>query len=125
MSGAWDETSPLAPVRDPIGPHEALSEGPVRFLLVSGRTDSDRWGLVGAFWLTIEGHRGGFLVSPGAIWRGSEMVRSLRRAVERGWTHEEIFGYWQGLTGVSGDVWIDPQQHSDTLFEVARRVGCL
>jgi len=125
MRGTWDGRTPRSSDRELVAPRDALSEGPVRFLLVSGRTDDERWGLVGAFWLSIDGDRGGFLVSPGAVWRGAEMVRSFRRALERGWQAEEVYGYWQSLTGVAGDVWIDPQHHADTLFQVARRVGCL
>jgi hypothetical protein len=119
------ETSPLATVREPIAAPLALSEGPVRFLLVSGHHDDGNWGLIGAFWLSIDGSRGGFVVGPNAIWQGSEMVRSLRSAISRGWSHEEVYRYWQHQVGVSGSVMIDPQQHADTLFQVARRVGAL
>jgi hypothetical protein len=104
---------------------DALAEGPVRFLLVSGGRDSGRWGLVGAFWLSIDGARGGFLVSPEAIWQGSEMVRSFRGALARGWSAEEVYRWWQAQVGAVGNVMIDPQQHADTLFQVARRVGAL
>lgn len=124
MRGTWDERTPLSD-RELVAPRDALMEGPVRFLLVSGRTDDDQWGLVGAFWLSIDGERGGFLAAPGSVWRGAEMVRSFRRALERGWSAEEVYGYWQALTGVAGDVWIDPQHHADTLFQVARRVGAI
>jgi len=120
-----EDLSPLAAVREPVPAPAALSEGPVRFLLVSGQLDRGAWGLIGAFWLSIDGHRGGFLVSPEAIWEGSEMVRSLKHALRRGWTHELIYGYWQSQVGVSGRLMIDPQQHADTMFHVARRVGAL
>jgi hypothetical protein len=120
-----EDLSPLAAVREPVPAPVALSEGPVRFLLVSGPLDRDDWGLIGAFWLSIDGQRGGFLVSPDAIWHGSEMVRSLTHALRRGWTNEGIYAYWQGHVGVSGRLMIDPQQHADTLFHVARRVGAL
>ena len=60
--------SPLAALRDRIIAPDALAEGPVRFLLISGARDDMSWGLVGAFWLSIDGTRGGFLVSPEAIW---------------------------------------------------------
>lgn len=120
-----DDEGPLATVREPIAAPLALSEGPVRFLLVSGHHDGGAWGLIGAFWLSIDGGRGGFVVAPAAIWQGSEMVRSLRNAIARGWTHEEAYRYWQHQVGVSGSVMIDPQQHADTLFQVARRVGAL
>ena len=119
------EESPLETLRESIAAPLALSEGPVRFLLVSGHHDSGAWGLIGAFWLSIDGSRGGFIVGPNAIWQGSEMVRGLRSAISRGWSHEEVYRYWQQQVGVSGSVMIDPQQHADTLFQVARRVGAL
>jgi hypothetical protein len=117
--------SPLAAVHEPVVAPDSLSEGPVKFLLVSGHLDEDRWGLIGAFWLSIDGTRGGFVVAPEAIWSGSEMVRSFRGALARGWSAESVFGYWQRQVGASGTVMIDPQQHADTLFHVARRVGAL
>jgi hypothetical protein len=119
------EDDPLASLRSPVAAPDALAEGPVRFLLVSGGRDDARWGLVGAFWLSIDAQRGGFIVSPEAIWLGSEMVRSLRSALARGWTHEEVYRWWQAQVGAVGQVMIDPQQHADTLFQVARRVGAL
>lgn len=104
---------------------DLLSEGPVRFLLVAGHRDDGSWGLVGSFWLSIDGERGGFFVSPHALWRGSEMVRSFKSARSRGWTDGDIYSYWQGQVGLSGVFMIDPQQHADNLFQVARRVGAL
>jgi len=124
MQIAHDD-DPLASLRSPVAAPDALAEGPVRFLLVSGGLDNGRWGLVGAFWLSIDGERGGFLVCPDAIWSGSEMVRSVRSAVQRGWSHEEIYRWWQTQVGAVGQFMIDPQQHADTLFQVARRVGAL
>lgn len=120
----WQD-SPLAAIHEPVIIPDSLTEGPVKFLLVSGHADDQRWGLVGAFWCSIDGDRGGFIVSPAAIWIGSEMMRSYRGAVARGWTPEAIYGYWQRQVGVSDHVMIDPQQHADTLFNVARRVGAL
>ena len=117
--------SPLASLREPIAAREALAEGPVRYLLVSGGRDNGRWGLVGAFWVNIDGSNGGFIVSPEAIWQGSEMVRSYKSARERGWTHEEVYNWWQAQVGLVGTIMIDPQVHADTLFQVARRVGAL
>ncbi len=117
--------SPLASACEPILEPGSLSEGPVRHLLVSGTLDDGTWGLIGAFWISIGGERGGFLVSPEAIWGGSEMVRSMRSAITRGWSPEAIFEYWQQRVGHAGTVMIDPQQHADTLFQVARRVGAL
>ena len=125
MHASTEEGSPLSALREPVVAPDALAEGPVRFLLVSGGRDNGRWGLVGAFWLSIDGTRGGFLVSPGSIWQGSEMVRSFRSALARGWTPEEVYRWWQAQVGAVGNVMIDPQQHADTLFQVARRVGAL
>ncbi len=119
------EDSPLASLRELIATPEALAEGPVRFLLVSGRRDDASWGLVGAFWLSIDGQRGGFMVAPEAIWLGSEMVRSLKSALARGWNRERVYRWWASQVGVAGNVMVDPQQHADTLFQVARRVGAL
>ena len=117
--------SPLAALRSPVAAPLALAEGPVRYLLVSGTLDDGSWGMIGAFWLSIDGTRGGFLVAPGGIWPGSEMVRSFRSARARGWYPEEIYRWWQRQVGIAGSVMIDPQQHADTLFQVARRVGAL
>jgi hypothetical protein len=123
-STAW-EHSPLAAVRERLSAPESLAEGPVKFLLVSGQLDDVRWGLVGAYWLSIDGSRGGFVVAPDAIWSGSELVRSFKGALGRGWDAERVYGFWQGQVGMAGRFMIDPQQHADTLFQVARRVGAL
>ena len=53
------------------------------------------------------------------------MVRSLRSAREREWNAEQIYAFWRAQVGMAGKVMIDPQQHADTLFHVARRVGAL
>ncbi len=127
-SGAPEEStedSPLATFRGVLPSAQILSEGPVRFLLVSGERDDGLWGLLGAFWRTIDGGRGGFLVSPDSIWTGSEMVRCVRSALDRGWTIERIYAYWQAHVGIAGGLMIDPQQHADTLFHVARRIGAI
>jgi hypothetical protein len=118
-------SSPLSAIREPVTAPDTLSEGPVKFLLVSGQLDDGRWGLVGAYWVSIDGSRGGFLVAPPAIWSGSELVRSYRSGDDRGWNPERIYAYWQGQVGMAGRFMIDPQQHADTLFQVARRVGAL
>jgi hypothetical protein len=112
-------------VRAVLPSAHVLSIGPVRYLLVAGERDDGLWGLIGAFWRSIDGGKGGFLVSPDAIWAGSEMVRSFRGAQGRGWTIERIYAYWQAHVGISGRLMIDPQQHADTLFQVARRVGAI
>jgi len=64
-----EELFPLAALRDPVTAPDALAEGPVRFLLVSGDLDDGRWGLIGAFWLSIDGTRGGFIVA--RRWHGA------------------------------------------------------
>ena len=103
-----------------------LAEGPVRCLLASGGRDDGSWGIAGAFWLSIDGERGGFAVSPEALWTGSELARSYRGALDRGWTAEHIYAYWQTQVGMAGGrLMIDPQQHVDSLFAVHRRVGAL
>jgi hypothetical protein len=117
--------SPLATVRDVLPSAHLLLLGPVRFLLVAGERDDGLWGSIGAFWRSIDGGRGGFLVSPDAIWAGSEMVRSFRSAQARGWSVERVYAYWQSNVGISGHLMIDPQQHADTLFQVARRIGAI
>ena len=117
--------SPLATVREILPSAHLLSDGPVRYLLVAGERDDGRWGSIGAFWRTIDRPIGGFLVSPDAIWAGSEMVRSFRSAQGRGWSVDRIYAYWQAHVGVAGRLMIDPQQHADTLFQVARRVGAI
>lgn len=121
---ASDE-SPLATVRRILPSPHLLSAGPIRYLLVAGEQDGGGWGMIGAFWRTIDGRNGGFLVCPEAVWPGSEMVKSFRGALARGWTVEQIYAYWQANVGVSGQVLIDPQQHADSLFMVARRVGAI
>jgi hypothetical protein len=119
------DDSPLATIRDVLPSTHLLSNGPVRYLLVAGERDDGLWGSIGAFWRSIDGGKGGFLVCPDAIWAGSEMVRSVRSARSRDWTIERIYAYWQAHVGVSGRLMIDPQQHADTLFQVAKRVGAI
>jgi hypothetical protein len=125
LHGTWFETSPLATITESVLHPSALSEGPVRFLLVSGQRDNGRWGLLGAYWLSIDGAKGGFLVAPGALWQGSEHARCYQSALRRGWSQEQIYAYWQTQVGAAGQVMIDPQQHADAVFQVARRVGAL
>jgi hypothetical protein len=119
------EESPLATLRNTLPSAYVLSDGPIRYLLVAGDRDDGTWGTIGAFWRSIDGGKGGFFVSPDAIWAGSEMVRSVRSALGRGWSIERIYAYWQAHVGISGRLMIDPQQHADTLFQVARRVGAI
>ncbi|MBI3648530.1 MAG: hypothetical protein HY240_07275 [Actinobacteria bacterium] len=119
------DLSPFAAVYGREGVANLVSEGPVRFLLVSGRHDDDAWGVIGAFWLSIDGARGGFVVNPQALWQGSEMARNYHSARRRGWTPEEVYRFWQDRVGASDAVMIDPQQHADTLLHVYRRAGAL
>jgi hypothetical protein len=119
------EHSPLSTAFGREGIANLVSEGPVRFLLVSGTQDAGAWGVIGAFWISIDGERGGFVVNPDALWSGSEMARCYRSAARRGWNPETVYRYWQELVGAAGTVMIDPQQHGDTLLHVYRRVGAL
>jgi hypothetical protein len=125
MPPSYTDVSPLAAVRDVLPEAQTLLDGPVRYLLVAGNRDDGSWGCLGAFWRSIDGVNGGFLVSPDAVWAGSEMVRSVRSAQTRGWTIERIYTYWQANVGISGSIMIDPQQHADTLFQVARRIRAI
>jgi hypothetical protein len=118
-------THPLSTIESRPTVLGVLAEGPVRSLLVSGDLDDGTWGVTGAFWLSIDGERGGFVVSPEALWTGSEMARSFRRAIERGWSPERIYRYWQTQVGIAGAVMVDPQQHADSLLQIHKRVGAL
>jgi hypothetical protein len=122
---AWADPSPFAsPAPTALLPH-LHSEGPVRFLRVSGERDDTTWGIVGALWLSIDRARGGFVLSPDALWHGREMVRSYRSALSRGWSDEQIFSYWDDQTGSLGTYMVDPHRDAASLFEVARAVGAL
>ncbi|MEO8292463.1 MAG: hypothetical protein ABI635_04935 [Actinomycetota bacterium] len=102
-----------------------LAEGPVRFLQVAGDLDDGTWGVVGTFWISMSGERGGFVVNPQALWIGTEMARSYHGAKERGWTARQIYRYWEGQVGIVGRVMIDPQQHAGSLLQIHKRVGAL
>ncbi len=122
---AWGDPSPFAmPAPTVLLPNIHL-ERAVRFLLVSGEQDDRKWGIVGAFWLSSDSQRGGFVLSPSALWQGREMVRSYRSALSRGWSDEQIFSYWRDQTGILGTVMIDPMRSAETLVSVARVVGAL
>jgi hypothetical protein len=86
----------------------------IRFLVLSGRQDDGLWGSIGAFWLSEDGARGGFLVNPYALWNGSEIARSYRSAQMRGWRPEAIFDYWSEETW-RGPYSIDDEQGAETL----------
>lgn len=122
---AWAAASPFATPAATILLPQINREGPVRFLLVSGEKDDSRWGIVGAFWLSVDAERGGFLLSPHSLWHGREMMRSYRSAVARGWSDEQIFSYWTDQTGILGTYMLDPERDAASLFEVARIVGAI
>ena len=109
-----DLTSAFTLAETPTTP-ELESEGRVRYLVVSGKQDDGLWGPVGAIWLSEDGRRGGFLVNPWALWEGSELVRGYRGALERHWSAEQIYGYWQD------EVWpgpysVDEERDAETLL---------
>src|SRR5262245_22967672 len=122
IQATWDEVSPFATAPAPAHVPQIHVEGPIRYLLVSGELDGASWRIVGAFWLSLSGG-GGFLVSPEALWHGSEMVRSYRGALARGWTDGTIFDYWAKLAGAVGTYMVDPEDLADDLLSVARRIA--
>ena len=122
-SDKWNR-SPLARLQGSPAAR-ILSEGQVRYLLVSGPRDDTTWGLVGAIWLRPNGEDGGYLVSPDAVYSGSEIAHNYKNAMSRGWTEEEIFNYWGDHTGASGDLMVDAEQEAESLFLVARHIGII
>ena len=64
-------------------------------------------------------------MSPESLWNGSEMARSFRGALARGWTEERIYRYWERQAGVTGTYMIDPPGRVGSLFQVARLVGAI
>lgn len=122
----WGEASPLTLVTDAVTFPELRSEGRVHYLVTSGERDSGAWGVIGAFWLSWDGERGGFLVNPNALYIGSEMVRSYRGALRRGWTNEEIYRYWQGRVGRRNErLKVDRQQQADSLMRLNQMISSL
>ncbi|GBC87834.1 hypothetical protein HRbin12_01852 [bacterium HR12] len=103
---------------------ELRSEGPVRYLVISGRQDDGLWGPLGALWRSEDGKRGGFLVHPWALWEGSEMVRCYRSALAHGWTPEEIYRYWQREVWPQGYV-VDEERSAASLMLLADLVAAL
>jgi hypothetical protein len=120
----WHQLSPFATI-PPVQLMELQREGAVRFLLVAGERDDAAWGVIGAFWLSDEGGHGGFLASPESLWHGSEMVRSHRGALARGWTQERIYRYWERQAGSTNTYMIDPEARASSLYQLARLVGTL
>ena len=118
-----EATSPFALADAPSAPC-LESEGRVRYLVVSGKQDDEMWGPVGAIWLSEDGARGGFLVNPWALWEGGEIVRGCRSALERGWTHPQIYSYWRGEVWPRGYV-VDDERVAETLMLVHELVAAL
>jgi hypothetical protein len=113
-------------VKESVSLPAMRTEGSVRYLVVSGPRDGGSFGVIGAFWLSHDAQRGGFLVCPQAIYSGSEMVRSYRGALRRGWTHERIFDYWSSRAGVEeGEVRIERNRRADTLYRLHQTLAAL
>jgi hypothetical protein len=115
--------SPFA-YADELSPHYLEAEGAVRYLMVSGKQDDGLWGPVGTIWISKDEQRGGFLVNPWALWEGSEIVRGYRSALERGWSHPQIFSYWNGEVWPRGCV-VDEERESETLLLLHELVAAL
>jgi hypothetical protein len=118
-----DEASPFSLVEEPSAP-ELETEGRVRYLVVSGRQDDDLWGPIGALWVSEDGRRGGFLVNPWALWEGSEVVRSYRGALERGWSPDTIYRYWRSEVW-RGSYSVDHEREAETLILLSELVAVL
>ncbi len=115
--------SPFAILKGPSLPL-VQSEGPVRYVVVSGKQDDGLWGPIGAAWISQDGERGGFLVNPWAVWEGSEIVRGYHSALERGWSHLEIYDYWAGQVWPPGYV-IDEERVAERLMLVHELIEAL
>ncbi len=105
--------SPFASLATP-STSELQTEGAVRYLIVNGRQDDGVWGPIGAAWLSEDGARGGFLVSPWAPWHGSEIVRGHRGALGRGWSPEDVYRYWQREVWPGGYT-VEPERRAESL----------
>jgi len=115
--------SPFA-YADAPSPRYLESEGAVRYLMLSGKQDDGLWGPIGTIWISKDERRGGFLVNPWALWEGSEIVRGYRSALERGWTHPQIFSYWKGEVWPRGYV-VDEARETETLMLLHELVAAL
>jgi hypothetical protein len=106
----WSATSPLATIDVASLLREMRTDGPVAYLVAYGYRDDESFDVVGAFWLSADEERGGFLVHPDALWAGSEIARNYRSALDREWTHPGIFDYWarEGFRGI--DLMLDRRQ---------------
>ena len=103
---------------------ELEREGRVSYVLLSGRQDDGLWGPVGAVWLSDDAERGGILVSPWALWEGSEIVRGYRSALRRGWTPLEIYGYWQREVWTRGYTVLE-ERSAESLYLLNELVSAL
>lgn len=123
MIAHLDVGSPFSAIPAPTTT-QLETEGPVRYMIMSGRQDDGVWGPMGALWLSEDGERGGFLVNPWAIWEGSEIVRGYRSALRRAWTPTEIYAYWKR------EVWprsylVSEEHQAESLFLLNELVSAL
>jgi hypothetical protein len=117
------DVSPFARVDAPTI-SDLETERSVRYLLVSGRQDDGPWGPIGAVWLSSDGERGGFLVHPWAIERGTDMVRGYRGALARGFTPSTIYEYWATEPWTSSVV-VDDERDASSLVLVNELLNVL
>lgn len=116
--------SAFAPADPPSAP-ELEAERTVRFLIVSGRQDDGLWGPIGALWLSEDAGRGGFLVHAWAIDQGSEMVRSYRGALARGFTPATIYDYWAKEVWTGANLVVDEERTAEALVLVNELLNVL
>ncbi len=119
--GDWSHLALLSPAPVP----EMRSVGPVQYMFVHGRRDEGEvWGVIGAFWRTLDGEQGGFIVHPAALWAGSEMVRSYRGALQRGWTPDLTYTWWRRAGASGREHWVDPlQREAATLDKLSEALA--
>ena len=118
-----DLESPFSLAEDVASP-ELETEGRVRYVVVTGKQDDGLWGPIGALWVSEDGRRGGFLVNPWALWEGSEIVRGYGSALERGWTPEQIYRYWDHEVW-PGSYVVDEEREAQTLVLLHELVAVL
>jgi hypothetical protein len=104
---------------------ELRTERNVRYLLVSGRQDDGLWGAIGAVWLSEDRERGGFLIHPWAIDLGTEMVRSYRSALGRGFTPSTVFDYWAKEPWTGSNLVVDEERRAGVLLLVNELLNVL
>lgn len=117
--------SPFATLEDAPRIDDMEVAGEVRCLLISGRQDDGLWGVIGALWCSSDGDRGGFLVNPWALNLGSEMVRSYRGALGRGFTPASIFEYWRDEVWIGSNLSVDREQGVGSLLLLNDLVAAL